>query len=309
MASDWDRNDLDFAYRYPFSKEAKAVIAGAGGSLDEKLVNAGRIRVEEDLNSDSISFRNTMMQDVKRTHILSYVYSRMMISAINNKVHLERYVRAEARRAYGALEEESLPNLLKLIGELGLEIGYSDERFMVKFPVFLSLSSGAGGLELVSQALDRGIVYLRKEDALKLAESAVAKEIGKNLPIPASELPKRIVEESRKVKLPKLSIKVEIREGSYRWIEKLLANPISDVRHRTVNLILAPYLTNVKGMGEDEATAIILEYIEKCKQINPDTKINSSYVKYQCKYAKSKGMKPLSLEKARDMYRGVLDLD
>ncbi|EQD62542.1 hypothetical protein B1B_07203, partial [mine drainage metagenome] len=82
MAS--DIGDLDFAYRYPFSKEARAIIAAAGSSLDERLANAGRIRVEDDLNSNSVQFHNTMMQDVKRTHVLSYVYSRMIISAINN---------------------------------------------------------------------------------------------------------------------------------------------------------------------------------------------------------------------------------
>lgn len=308
MENDLDRADLDFAYKYPFSKAARPIIAAAT-SMDDKLVNAGRVRVEEDLNSSSISFRNTMMQEVKRMHILSYVYSRMIISAIANKLHTAKYAKSEAKRARMALEYETLPNMLKLTEELGIGLGYSKERFMIRFTKFLMFSPDSGNLSLVNQELDNGTVYLSKEDALSLIESAIAKEILKNLPIPSKELPGRIIEESKKTKLPKLNLKVEIREGSYRWIEKILSNPIADVRHRTVNLILAPYLTNIKGMGEDEAASIILEYIDRCKQINPDTKVNSSYVKYQCKYAKSKGMKPLSLEKARDLYRGVLELD
>ena len=249
------------------------------------------------------------MPEIKRTYILSYVYSRMLISAIGNKIYLERYILAEAKRARSALSNETMPNILKLLGELGIEMGYSDERFIIGFARFLMLSSRSEQLSLVKQELDKGNVYLSKDSALRLVENAIADEIRKKMPIPASELPRRIIEESKGVKLPKINLKVEIREGSYRWIEKILTNPIADVRHRTVNLILAPYLCNIKGMGEQEAVNVITEYIERCKQINPDTKVNSSYIKYQCKYAKAKGLKPLSLEKARELYRGVLDLE
>lgn len=304
-----DKAGLDFAYHYPFSNEAREIIAQAAGGLDEKLIKAGKDRVEQDLGDSPISRLSISMPEVKRTYVLSYVYSRMIISAIGNKVHLEKYIRSEARRARGALEEETMPNILKLLSELGVEMSYSGERFIMGFAKFLMLSSRSADLSLVKQELDKGLVYLSKDAALALMENAIADEIRKKLPIPALELPKRIIEESRSVRLPKISIRTEVREGSYRWIEKILANPIADVRHRTVNLILAPYLTNIKGMPEDEAAAMIMDYIEKCKLINPDTRVNSSYVKYQCKYSKAKGMKPLSLEKARELYRGVLELD
>ena len=83
--------------------------------------------------------------------------------------------------------------------------------------------------------------------------------------------------------------------------------PIADVRHRTVNLILAPYLMNVKQKNEDEAVALIMEYISRCKEIEPNTNVNSTYVRYQCRYAKSKGLKPLSLTNARELLGDVLN--
>ena len=302
-------NDLDFAYRYPFSVQAREIIAQTGGVIDENLIAAGKARVEEDLNRTEISYSRISMADIKRAYILSYVYSRMIISAIGNRIHLDRYVRSEAKRARSALESDTMPNMIKLITELNLQMSYSDGRFIIGLPNFLMLSSGDEGLNLVKQELGRGLVYLGKEDAMDLIEKAIAAEIKKKLPIPQSDLPRRIIEESKSVRLPKINTRVEVKEGSYRWIDKILSNPIGDVRHRTVNLILAPYLTNIKGLSEEEAASIIMEFIERCKQINPDTKVNSSYIKYQCKYSKSKGMKPLSLEKAREMYRGVLDLD
>ncbi len=304
-----DRPDIDFACKYPFSSEAKKIIAGAVQELDDKFIKAGILRVEEDLNSSAIPPYATRLKEIKYMYVISYVYSRMLISAVNSKPHLERYILAEAQRSRSALEDESMPNILRLLSELGIEMSYSGERFIIGFGKFLSLSPRSPGLELVKEELDRGLVYLQKDSALKLMENAIADEIRKNLPIPAGELPKRIIEESKKMKMPKIDVRVDVREGSYRWIEKLLSNPISDVRHRTVNLVLAPYLVNVRGMGEDQAAEIILEYIERCRQINPDTRINSSYIKYQCRYAKSKGLKPLSLEKARDLYSGVLELN
>ncbi len=304
-----DRSNLDFAYHYPFSNEARAVIAQAGQGIEERLLKAGKDRVEQDLNEDSVAHSDISMPEIKRTYVLSYVYSRMIISAIGNRIYLERYIASEAKRARSALEAETMPNILRLLGELGVEMSYSGERFIIGFSKFLMLSSRSEELGLVRQELDKGLVYLRKDSALKLIENAVADEIRKKLPIPLSDLPRLIIEESKSVKLPKINTQVAVREGSYRWIEKILSNPLPDVRHRTVNLILAPYLTNVKGMGEEEAAGIITEFIDKCKQINPDTRINSSYIKYQCKYAKAKGLKPLSLEKARELYRGVLDLE
>ena len=264
-----DRAVLDFAYHYPFSKEARDVIAQAGQALDDRLIRAGRDRVEQDLNSDSIAHSSISMPEIKQTYVLSYVYSRMMISAIGNKVHLERYVMAEARRARNSLEEDTLPNLLKLLSELELEMSYSGERFIIGFAKFLMLSSRSEELSLAKQELDKGLVYLSRESALKLMENAIADEIRKKLPIPPSELPRRIIEESKSVKLPKINTRVEIREGSYRWIEQILSNPLPDIRHRTVNLILAPYLVNIKGMSEEDAVNIITEFIEKCRQINP----------------------------------------
>jgi hypothetical protein len=304
-----DKAALDFAYRYPFSNEAREIIAGASQGLDERLVRAGRERVEQDLNSESFSYSSISMPEIKMAYVLSYVYSRMIISAIGNRMHLERYIVSEARRAGSALERDSMPNLLRLLGELGMEMSYSQERFIIGFAKFLKLSSRSAELSLAKQELEKGLVYLSKDNTIRLMENAIAEEIRKKLPIPQSELPKRIIEEAKGVRLPKLDIRVEVREGSYKWIEKILSNPIGDVRHRTVNLILAPYLVNIKGMDEEKAAEVIMDFIERCKQINPDTRVNSSYIKYQCRYAKLKGLKPLSLDKARELYRGVLDLE
>ena len=145
---------------------------------------------------------------------------------------------------------------------------------------------------------------------VKVIEHAMRKEIAKGLPIKSSELPKQVIDYSKSLKVRPLA-KVETVKGkrSEEWIERLIQTPIADVRHRTVNLILAPYLVNTKGLDPDMAVRVINDYIERCKQIDPSTKINESYIRYQVNYAKRKGMKPLSLEKAKELLGSQIDLE
>jgi len=83
------------------------------------------------------------------------------------------------------------------------------------------------------------------------------------------------------------------------WIEELLQTPLSDGRERVVNLILAPYLVNYKNYDFETAKTIILNWLNESNKLRPlKSKLKESYVIYQLKYAKEKGLKPLSLQRA-----------
>ena len=51
------------------------------------------------------------------------------------------------------------------------------------------------------------------------------------------------------------------------WIERLLETPIDDYRKNAVNLILAPYLINVKKLSYDAALNIINGWFGKCGEL------------------------------------------
>jgi hypothetical protein len=48
------------------------------------------------------------------------------------------------------------------------------------------------------------------------------------------------------------------------WIEKLLQTPIEDYRKNAINLILAPYLINIRGLPYQDASNIIEEWLHEC---------------------------------------------
>ncbi|MDE1851322.1 MAG: DNA primase noncatalytic subunit PriX [Candidatus Micrarchaeota archaeon] len=301
---------LDFAYRYPFSNEAKAILGSMDQQISERHLEGGRLRLEQDLKSQRVQFTNIMLDDIKKASILSYVYSRMLVSALNNRYHLSRYVKAEAMRFGSALEQDTVENMLRVAKEMPLELGYSDGTFSFNFADFLMYAPKTPEFSLIRKGMGKGRVKLSKEGACRVMEGALAELVSRNLPIKLKELPKKVVDYSKTVKVPVEKAAAPRRmKGNYLWIETVLQNPIGDVRHRAVNLVLAPYLVNVRGLDEESATRIIVEYIEKCKTLNPDTRVNQTYIRYQCKYAKEKKMRPLSLDKARELFKGVLELE
>ncbi|MEM3227891.1 MAG: DNA primase noncatalytic subunit PriX, partial [Candidatus Micrarchaeaceae archaeon] len=134
-------------------------------------------------------------------------------------------------------------------------------------------------------------------------ERAFEKKILEGLPISSKELPKEVAlfYKSNGLRIAGTKAKQAGGGRGIDWVERLLEYPILDGRHRIVNLVLAPYLVNVRGMEIEEAVKRISAYIEACKRVNPDTRINEQYIRYQCAYAKRKGMKVLSAKRAREL--------
>ena len=302
--------DLDFSYRYPFSATARESIQGFNiKEISQKYLNAGAIRVQEAIDNGSIEFVKTKYPELMYTYLLSYVYARMIVSALKSAEMIRKYARAEARRAEAALEEEDPEGVIRVARDVALEAGRKEDMFYIRFQAYLRYMPRDEEFALARQQLGGGLVYLKKERFLKVLSRAIASRVARGLPIDAKELPKEVLEKAKGIRIPAVSIKTGRTTGSYGWIEKLLSTPIPDVRHRTVNIILAPYLTNVKGLDAEAAAKVIIDYIERCKAINPDTKINDSYIRYQCRYAKAKGLKPLSLKRAKELLHGIVNLE
>lgn len=302
---------LDFAYKYPFSSEARDVVAASGeAGVNVKYLQAGFSRLENELQSGSVpGTRIRSLSSVKREYVMGYVYARMLVSAMGSDYAIAKFADAEAKAAKRSLELDSMENVLVILKELGLGAEMREGAFEMGVEGYVSVPKEDKGMKLVNQRLANGIVRLNKAELLSLLEGAIEKEIRGRLPIERLRLPRQVVELAKALKKYEPSASLTPgSKGTYAWIEKLLATPIADVRHRSVNIIFAPYLVNIRGIGVDEASKIIMDYIDKCKQINPNTKINETYVKYQCKYAKRKGTRPMSLARARELLKDTIDI-
>jgi len=89
-----------------------------------------------------------------------------------------------------------------------------------------------------------------------------------------------------------------------RWIERVLNSTFTDGRKRLIDLVVLPYLINVKGISPEEASQITLDWALKNHEISPITLDGrrmtisslSNYIRYRAKRVAQIGLKPLSYE-------------
>jgi hypothetical protein len=300
----YTEEELDFAYRYPFSEEGRNIIKGMNlSSIDRRHLLIGKNRLEHALSGE-LKFTETSY--MRLDYILGYVYARMLLSAMKRQYLITIFADSEARRATEALRGGPQANLMKVSRELGLGMALAKDGTMeMSVSEFLRYASARedSPYKLASQRLSKGVVNMDSATAAGVVGFAIAKHVVKGLPIPQKELPKAVIEESKEVRIAPSALQpaLGMPTGSRvtYWIERLMQTPIPDCRHRTVNLILAPYLVNVKGISPEKASSMIMDYINKCKTIEPHTNITDRYIQYQCNYAKNKGIRPMSLRRAK----------
>ncbi|HIH50460.1 MAG: DNA primase noncatalytic subunit PriX [Candidatus Micrarchaeaceae archaeon] len=312
-----DDDLLDFAYKYPFSQEARELVGRQRNEISTRYLESGGRNLENAL-SGRLKYSKISIGSVKLDYLMAYLYSRMLLSAVKRKDLIMEYAMAEAGRSVDAMLASEKEEMLRIAAELGLGINCAfdlkganaSDEFTIGFADYVNNTPRLPGFELVNQRLSSGVIRLNKGRMARVMEQAMLKEIMKGLPIKSTELPKQVIDFSKGLKFKSIA-REEHRKGGGRegWIEKLLETPIADVRHRTVNLILAPYLVNTKGLDVEQASKRIIEYIERCKQIDPSTRINDRYIEYQCNYAKRKGLRPLSMERARELLGEHIDFD
>jgi hypothetical protein len=87
----------------------------------------------------------------------------------------------------------------------------------------------------------------------------------------------------------------------YIWIENLIQTPIEDYRKLVIDLVLAPYLINIRKLSFEESYTTIKNWLDKCNELQRlDNYRNFEYrIEYQLKNAMNKQIGPMSLEKIK----------
>ncbi|MCC6034226.1 MAG: DNA primase noncatalytic subunit PriX [Desulfurococcaceae archaeon] len=87
----------------------------------------------------------------------------------------------------------------------------------------------------------------------------------------------------------------------YEWVEKIIEKGLPDGRKRFILYVLSAYLVNVKRLSEEEAIQVVQEFLENsCRNYNNCEKICESFIRGDLHRVKSKGLRPVSLEKLRE---------
>ena len=104
--------------------------------------------------------------------------------------------------------------------------------------------------------------------------------------------------------LKDLKINLLVSSNYYTWIEHLTQTPIEDFRKLVIDLILAPYLINIRKLSYQESYAIIRNWLDKCNELRTlDNYRNFELqIKYALKNAINKRIGPMSNGKDKDRF-------
>ncbi len=303
---------VDLAYKFPFCSYTRELLDGVDISSNyQKYLDFGKERVQKDVSMKN-RYYEIGIGDIKFEELKGYAYARMIVSSLRNPYMIERFCRGEAQRSKEALVRGDSKEIMFSANQVGVgAVLGADGLFVVHLSDFLKNMPKRDEFRLVNNKIYGGKLFLMRGRMIELIEEGIYRKVKIGLPIPTNELPKQIVEMSKKMDFDMhVNIGVPKRKGrNTAWIESVLETPIPDVRHRTINLILAPYLTNVKGMDVEQAAKVIVGYIEECKKLNPDTRVNDAYIRYQCRYAKEHKLRPLSLTNAKSLLGNFVRFD
>jgi len=204
--------DLAALARYPFLPEAAARVAQDGPSLEELLSERvwgearrlGRARLlaaidEAELPVPRLPSREGSLEDLRalQEDLLSYVYARILVSAMADPYVVRRHALAEALRARAFLLQEEDPAILARAAEaLGLAFEPDGRALRAHFTEYLRFAVHLKDVEwkLVSQPLQRGFVAMDAATASRLVQEALRRRIESELPRELSDEVQKAVE-------------------------------------------------------------------------------------------------------------------
>jgi Primase X len=98
-------------------------------------------------------------------------------------------------------------------------------------------------------------------------------------------------------------------EQKRRWIEEnLLKTGLDDYRKNIVNLVLAPYLINIRKLPFEQASNIMLRWLELCRIKRPLDFNARTLVNNALKSVRKSGYKPMSLSKLKQKNGMILEM-
>jgi Primase X len=158
--------------------------------------------------------------------------------------------------------------------------------------------------KLSRQALQGGLVYISDNLLNDLFADASERAIvdgTRNLRRGA--FPKQLAEIRERVLQFVPTPKPRSGKG-YAYVEELLKYPVSDGRHRLVWMVLAPYLVNVKKVGDEEAIERIRSFVSAAGY-NSDMR---RFVEYNVKRSRRNGLMPPTFSTLRQEHSDIYSL-
>ncbi len=189
-------DEKDFAL-YPYTSGASLHVKDLGISLDRLVTSRameyarvrGKERVLQAISGEIIK-PNLSISDEQKIllELLSYPFSRILVSCIDDSFLTRRYCLAEAVASYKILKMQDLSFLREFALDFGVNADETETGFKLHFTSYIRMASSLKAIEwkLVNRKLDHGNVNVSREEFARLLQELIKDRIAHNLPMPVS---------------------------------------------------------------------------------------------------------------------------
>ena len=259
--------DLEFAWRFPFTAAGKRVIKELGVSfkdLNERVKERATERVKSAFRS-RLYFQEGLEghREFLEREVLSYPLARVYVSVIGSERLFRGFTKSNEKAAFKILSGERGEELkIRLARELGVSFEpVGSNEYSVSVPDFLLAVPSEPSMKLVNQRIESGMVFLNQERFSRLLSGIAAARILGSLPVSLDGVPLAVKNEALTIGsgfLAKQRAAFEKISGKVRpelfppCMEKLYAELLGGTNlSHIARFDLATFLKAV-GMQEDE---------------------------------------------------------
>ena len=259
---------IELLGKYPFVEESKKYLEERNYTITPKLIEESLKRVNFDLSQKSFSYNG-------EEGILTYAIARSLVSATSNNYIISRFAINEAKNFIELLSKEEDSVIIEISEKLGIKVEILARQWIVAFASYLANMPKSQEYKLVNQSIKMGKVYLTRNKFVRFLEEAIRNKVYSGLPIKKENIPKEIVEASKKIEIKIETKEIEIsKAGIAPCMQRLI-----DRLRRSENLshqerwILVAYLCKI-GVDKEE--------VKKLFKFAPD--YNEKVTNYQVEY-------------------------
>ncbi len=187
---------LLFAQHYPFSSQAKKVIAKSDFRLEEvpeEVINRAALMIKYSWEKKPYRIE-LKSEELLEYEILAFPVAKILLSFLNDAMMNERFCQMVSENAFHYLELEKAKGqtAMELARDFGLQFSPAEKQDFfasMKMTDFLKASFSVDALKLVNQPVDSGKIFLRENSLTMFVSRLVFAQLLSSLPVDLKGIP------------------------------------------------------------------------------------------------------------------------
>lgn len=187
-------SDLSLAQKYPFLPLTKKIVKNSGLNLDsvpEPVLERAKAMVKIAQEEKDYNPHISISEELLKNEVLAFPVAKILISVINSEDLFRKFSKMFENSIFSNLENEKDEFLIDIGMDLGLKFNLAEKYFVeLSVPDFLRASFSTPFMKIVNMPVEKGFVFLERNDYCRFLSSLAATGIRNSLPVPLDGIPK-----------------------------------------------------------------------------------------------------------------------